>query len=139
MEDVPDPIVAEVLALDDSLRRAYADRDYPTLERLHAAEFMLNGPAGTMQSRAETFAILRSTTANQIENERVVEAAFASGDVVVIMGHETVVWQGTGRPELDGQRSARRFTNVWRRDGGAGEWRYIARQATTVPLRRDGV
>ena len=47
------------------------------------------------------------------------------------MGHESLVWDSTGT-DRDGRRTARRFTNIWRKVGG--DWRHIARQATTVPL-----
>ena len=125
--------VAEVLDLDQRLRVAFEDRDMDLIETLHAPEFTLNGPAGKIQTRSETMDLLRTSSARQAEAERVVEAAFQSGDeVVVIMGRESLVWEGTGRADLDGRRTARRFTNVWHRVNG--NWRYIARQATTVPV-----
>jgi hypothetical protein len=103
------------------------------IEALHAPEFTLNGPAGKIQTRGQTMELLRASSARQTEAERVVEAVYQSGDdVVIIMGRETLVWEGTGRSDLDGRRTARRFTNVWRRVNG--DWRYIARQATTVPV-----
>jgi hypothetical protein len=125
--------VAEVAELEQRLRRAFEERDMDVVEALHAPEFTLNGPAGKIQTRAETMEFLRASQGRQTEAERVVETAYASGDdLVVIMGRESLVWQDTGRPELDGRRTARRFTNVWRRDGD--RWLYVARQATTVPV-----
>jgi hypothetical protein len=124
--------VSEVLELDEQLRGAFEARDMDQIERLHAPEFTLNGPAGKIQSREETMNLLRTSLGRQTNAERLIEAAYASGnDLVVIMGSESLVWENTGRPELDGRRTARRFTNVWRRVDG--EWRYVARQATTVP------
>ena len=130
-DGTPDDDVITVLELDDLLREALSSRDFETIERLYAPEFTLNSPAGRIQTRQETIDLLSKSDGRQTNVERTVEAAYAVGDVVVIMGEESLVWEGTGR-DLDGQRTARRFTNVWRCvDGG---WRHIARQATTVPL-----
>ncbi len=125
--------VSEVLELDQRLRIAFESRDMDLIETLHGPEFILNGPSGKLQSRTETMKLLRASSARQTDLERVVEAAYQSGDdVVVIMGRESLTWEGTGRADLDGRRTARRFTNVWHRVDG--NWRYIARQATTVPV-----
>jgi ketosteroid isomerase-like protein len=131
MDETPDDVVRAVLALDDLLRDALANRDFATIERLYAPNFTLNSPAGRVQTRQEIIDVLSTTTGRQMEVERSVEAAYAVGDVVVIMGVESLVWEGTGR-EIDGQRTTRRFTNVWCNTDGV--WQHIARQATTVPL-----
>jgi hypothetical protein len=124
--------VGEVLALDDELRRALFDRDLDVLERLYAPEFVINTPASRIQTRQETLALVARSDMRQVHAERTVEAAYASGDdIVVIMGRESFEWEGTGT-DLDGRRTARRFTNVWRRIDG--RWQHIARQATTIPL-----
>jgi hypothetical protein len=112
---------------------ALSSRDFETIERLYASQFTLNSPAGRVQTRQETMDLLFNSDSRQTQVERTIEAAYAVGDVVVIMGEESLVWEDTGRRDLDGRRTARRFTNVWRRIDG--EWRHIARQATTVPLQ----
>lgn len=125
--------VDEVLQLDQRLRTAYSERDMDLIERLHAPEFTLNGPSESIQTRQEMIDLLRTTALRQTDATRVIEAAYASGDdLVVVMGRESLVWEGTGRADLDGRRTARRFTNVWRRVDG--KWRFVARQATTVPV-----
>lgn len=123
-------VVTSVLELDEALRLALSSRDFDAVERLYAPEFTLNGPAGRIQTRQETIDLLRKTSARQSDVERTIEAAYAAGDVVVIMGHESLVWEDTAS-ERDGKRTARRFTNVWQRVEGG--WRHIARQATTIP------
>jgi hypothetical protein len=55
--------------------------------------------------------------------------AHESGDVVVIMGREVVVYEDFGTP-YDGQRVHRRFTNAFRMIDGA--WCQILRHASTV-------
>lgn len=124
--------IAAVLALDEQLRTALNERDFEVIEQLDAAEFTLNSPAGTVQSREDVITLLRSTRSRQTDVERTIETTYAVGDVVVIMGRESLVWDSTGRHDLDGKRTARRFTNVSQRTDRA--WRQIARQATTVPL-----
>lgn len=122
--------LSAVLALNERLRDALHERDVEVVEELYADGFMLNGPAGRLQTRQETIDLLRRMTGRQSEYERTIETAYTSGDVVVIMGRESLVWEDTGT-DLDGKRTARRFTNVWQRIDGS--WRQIARQATTVP------
>ena len=63
-----------------------------------------------------------------MQTERAVDGTL--DDVVVVMGSESFVWEGTGT-DLDGRPTARRFTNVWRRVDG--RWQHIGRQATTIP------
>lgn len=131
---VPDALVREAVAADDELRGALHERNFEVIEHRYAPEFMLHSPASIVQSRGENLSVLGRTRGRQADYERKIEAAYASGDdIVVIMGYESLTWEDTGT-ELDGIRTARRFTNVWRRFGD-GEWRNIARQATTVPVR----
>lgn len=129
--------VAAALAADRSdalwhaARTAQRDRvaQAETAERLLAPEYVLNSPANRLQLRSETIDNQTEASWYFDEFERTVETAYASGDVVVVMGHEVVVLQGTGGPS-DGRRMLRRFTNVWRCIGG--EWRQIARHASVA-------
>lgn len=128
-----DDAVNEVLAREAELRAALGAHDVETVDRLYAPEFTLNSPAMRTQTRAETLDLAARKELRQLDVERTVEAAYSSGDdIVVVMGHESLVWQGTNT-DHDGRRTTRRFTNVWRRIDG--HWRQIARQATTAPNR----
>jgi hypothetical protein len=110
--------------------------NFNVIERRYAPEFMLHSPASLIQSRSENLQVLARTRGRQADYERTIGAAYASGeDVVVIMGYEALTWEDTGT-DLDGVRTARRFTNVWRKMDG--DWRNIARQATTVPVQSEG-
>jgi hypothetical protein len=128
-----DQVVRAALGADQELREALHAHDVAAADRLYAPEFMLNGPAMRVQTRQETLDLLANKAITQVGVQRSIEAAYRSGtDVVVIMGYESFVWQGTGS-DLDGRPTARRFTNVWRLVDG--RWQDIARQATTVPVR----
>ncbi len=100
-----DESVSRVLELEHRLDAAADERDLETVERLYAPEFTLNSPAGRIQSQETIDLLLTRPTMRQTDVRRTIEAAYASGDVVVIMGYESLVWEGTGT-ELDGQRSA---------------------------------
>lgn len=129
--DSDDALVREVVLLDERLREALHDHDVETVELLYAPEFSINSPAGRVQTREETIELIRGRGMRQVGATRSIEAAYRSGDdVVVIMGYESFVWEAPGY-EFDGRSTARRFTNVWRR--ADGRWQHIARQATTVP------
>jgi ketosteroid isomerase-like protein len=124
-----DERIAAVLECDARLKAALAARDLVTVERLYALELLLNSPANRIQTRQETLDLLTTSPARQASYECEIEAAYASGDVVVLMGREVVVWEGTGTP-MDGRRTRRRFTTAWRRIDG--EWKQILRQATNI-------
>jgi hypothetical protein len=129
--------VRDALAADAADAQWHADRvpggdrlvRLATAERLLAPEYVLNSPANRLQLRSETIANQTEASWYFEEFVRTVETAYASGDVVVVMGQEVVVLQGTGGPS-DGRRMLRRFTNVWRRI--EGEWRQIARHASVA-------
>ena len=131
--DSDDRLVREALLADQELRDALHDHDVETVERLYAPEFTLNSPAMRIQTREQTIDFVRNRNMRQVGATRDIEAAYRSGDdVVVIMGYESFVWEGTGS-DLDGRPTARRFTNVLRLVDG--HWQHIARQATTVAVR----
>jgi Domain of unknown function (DUF4440) len=131
--ETEDQIVRDALAADERLRDALHDHDVDAAERLYAPEFTLNSPATRVQTRQQTIDFVASRQMRQVGVTRDIEAAYRSGpDVVVIMGYESFVWEGTGS-DFDGRPTARRFTNVWRFIDG--RWQHIARQATTIPVR----
>ncbi len=122
--------VREVIACDEELRAAAHAGDSVTVDRLYAPEFVLNSPGNRIQSRAEKLEVIRERKARQTNYERVIEAAYLAGEVVVLMGRERLVWEGTGT-NRDGRLTRRRFTTAWRRvDGG---WKQFLRQAATLP------
>lgn len=130
MREFPeDDVVAAVIALDDALREALNARDMDLIERCYAPGYHVTTPFNRVQTREETLEVLRTMALTQQDVERTIDAAWRVGDVVVIMGTESLTWAATGT-SLDGQRTTRRFTNVWHRVNG--DWQHVARHANTV-------
>ena len=111
----------EVRAREEEGRLAFLAGDVQTLDRLWDGGFVVNSPLQKVLSKPEVLALPETGrirhTAYEIEIERVSRL----GDVVIVMGRDTV----TDPP--DGAVSRRRFTNIWRLEDGA--WRTIARHA----------
>ena len=123
---------ALVRALDDQERLAALKKDTKALERLWSDQFVGNQPNNRVvaDKRALMDALVpRSSYVRQIEFFRL------DGDFAFIMGLETIV-AATDAPGVGlraGQPTRRRFTNVWKREGGT--WRLYARHANVIPDR----
>jgi ketosteroid isomerase-like protein len=130
------PSEVTVRALDDQERIAALKRDVPALERLWSDQFVVNAPNNQVvvgkRNVLDTF--VGSGVINFSSFERQIEFTRADGDLVTIMGLETV------RPTADapaaglkaGQAIQRRFTNIWRKEGDT--WRLFIRHANvTLP------
>lgn len=126
-----------VRSLDDQERSAALNRDVPTLERLWSEHFVVNAPNNQVATgkRAVLDAFVRSGIINFSSFERQIEFMRVDGDIVTIMGLETLV------PVADapsaglraGQSTQRRFTNIWKKEGDA--WRLFIRHANVIPPR----
>jgi hypothetical protein len=123
------PDEAIVRSLDDQERIAALKKDTNALERLWSDQFVGNQPNNKVvaDKRALMDALVpRSSYDRQIEFIRV------DGDFAFIMGLETIV-AATDAPGVGlvaGQPTLRRFTNVWKREGGI--WRLYARHANVI-------
>lgn len=98
--------------------------DVRTLEELWADGFTVNSPLQQVLPKRRVLELLQSGRIRHSSFAQEIEYIGRHGDVVVLMGNDTV----TDPP--DGAVSRRRYTNVWRREGGA--WRSIARHAHVV-------
>ena len=123
------PDEAMVRSLDDQERIAALKKDINALERLWSDQFVGNQPNNKVvaDKRALMDALVpRSSYDRQIEFIRV------DGDFAFIMGLETIVaaTDAPGVGLIAGQPTLRRFTNVWKREGG--NWRLYARHANVI-------
>lgn len=121
-----------VRSLDDQERTAALQHDGRALERLWSDNLVVNAPRNevVVGKRAVLDIVLRNRLASF---ERRVEYMRVDGDLAVIMGSETVrsLADVPAAGLRDGQVTRRRFTNIWKREGGS--WRLGIRHAHVVP------
>jgi len=105
-------------------------RDVPVLERLWSDQFVVNAPtnAVVVGQRAVLETFVHRGVINFSSFERTVEFVRVDGDFAIIMGAETV--RPVGDAPMSGQTVHRRFTNIWKKEGGT--WRLFARHANNI-------
>lgn len=131
-KSAPDADEAVIRAREDEERRAVLARDFDALERIWAAEFTVNAPTNAvMVGAAAVLGAFRQGVAHYTSFERNIEQIRFSGDHAIVMGRETV--KPTGKAALAGKTVERRFTNIWRREGGT--WRAVARHANVISVQ----
>ena len=114
----------DVRAREEENRVAFLAGDVAVLERLWTDDFMVNSPLSLVNDKPRTLALLQAGRIRHSSLTVDIEQMACHGDVVVVMGRDRV----TDGPEQT--ISHRRFTNLWRLDGGA--WRCFARHANVV-------
>jgi ketosteroid isomerase-like protein len=126
-----------VRVLDDQERVAALRRDMPALERLWSEDFVVNAPNNQVvvgrEAVLDTF--VRAGVINFSSFERQIEFMRVDGPYIVLMGLETVVpvSSSPGAGLVAGQAITRRFTNIWKNEGGA--WRLAIRHANVFVRR----
>lgn len=115
---------AVIRNLEDQGRRAFLERDIPALDRLWSDSLHVNSPLNVVHPGSTVRELLRTGRIGHIAFEAEIEHIGRHGDVVFVMGGETIV-DAPGGPEL-----RRRFTNVWRLEEGS--WKLVARHANLV-------
>jgi quinol monooxygenase YgiN/ketosteroid isomerase-like protein len=114
----------EIRRAEEEVRDAFLAVDVAALEHFWAEDFHVNSPLNQLTEKAQVIALLQSGRIRHTALEYEIEWMSRRGDVVVVMGRERV----TDPP--DGVVALRRFTNLWRLEGG--RWRSIARHAHVV-------
>ena len=79
-----------------------------------APDARVNGPNNRVATGEQILERFRNGELDNNHYERKIEEAYVSGDLVVLMGEETVVAQGTNQTHV-GEKVRRRFTSVWRK------------------------
>lgn len=115
----------EIRALEEQGRVAFLAGDVATLDPMWDDRFLVNSPLNTVNDKAKVLGLLAAGIIRHTMDEVTIEHVARYGDVVVVMGRDTV----DGPPSH--RLTHRRFTNIWQRQDGA--WRMIARHAQVVP------
>ena len=119
----------DIRAREEENRVAFLAGDVTVLDRLWTDDFLVNSPLSLVNDKPRTLALLQAGRIRHNSLTVDIEQMACHGDVVVVMGRDRV----TDGPEQT--ISHRRFTNLWRLDGGA--WRCFARHAN-VERREPG-
>jgi hypothetical protein len=121
-----------VLAADAQQRLAVASRDIVASGRISDPHLRVNAPNNRILTRDD---LMRMVASGEIRNEvfeRTPEDVVITGDVGVVMGHETVFpGAASEQARMYGRKTLnRRYTNVFIRT--AEGWRHLARHANIM-------
>lgn len=126
-----DPRVAAVLAATTRLDAALVAGDMATFAGVFADDAVVNSPQNTVNRPAATKQRFAAGLIAYSSYERVIDyAGVRPNGEVVIMGEE-ILKPRDGAPNA-GKTVHRRFTDVWRDDGGT--WKLALRQATIIAV-----
>ncbi|MFL5562643.1 MAG: nuclear transport factor 2 family protein [Gemmatimonadaceae bacterium] len=118
------PWEEEIRELEENGRIAFLAGDTATLAALWDDGLVVNSPLNIINDKGRVLDLLASGRIRHTRDDVVIERITRFGDVVVVMGRDTV----DGPP--NGALTDRRFTNIWQLRGGS--WIMIARHAQVV-------
>jgi ketosteroid isomerase-like protein len=118
----------QVLAREEESRRAFVARDIERLTEVWSDELLVNSPINRIHNKQQVLDLPRAGTIAHSSFDAEIEAVERRHDAVIVMGSESIV-NAPGSAVI-----TRRFTNVWRREGGS--WRLFLRHANIVPERK---
>jgi hypothetical protein len=114
----------EIRTLEEQGRVAFLAGDTATLGAMMDDRLLVNSPLNIVNDKAKILELLGKGVIRHTMDEVEIERILRFGDVVVVMGRDTV----DGPPS--NVLTHRRFTNVWQLQDGA--WRMIARHAQVI-------
>jgi hypothetical protein len=117
----------EIRALEERGRVAFLAGDIPTLDAMWDDRLLVNSPLNAVNNKARVLELLASGRIRHTMDKVEVEHIARYGDIVVVMGRDTV--DGPPTHVL----TQRRFTNVCQLQDGAR--RMITRHAQVIPAR----
>ncbi len=120
---------ATIRSLEERNRTAVLGQDFPALEAIWSADFMVNTPGNLVSpNRSAVLNVFRQGIAHYSSYEQTIEQIRIEGDLAIVMGGEMV--KPIGNAPLAGQTVQRRFTHLWKKENG--QWRLTARHANNV-------
>jgi len=117
----------EIRTLEERGRVAFLSGDIPTLDEMWDNRLLVNSPLNVVNDKGRVLELLGTGRIRHTTDEVNIEHIARYGDVVVVMGRDTVDGPPTN------VLTHRRFTNVWQRQNGA--WQMIARHAQVIAAR----
>ena len=122
---------AEIRRLEQSGATAILNGDTNTLKQIWAPEFLVNTPRNQVtETRDSILLIEKAGMLDYSTYEKVIERMQFQKNIVITMGHETIVAKNDTRILKAGQVYKRRFTNIWMKKNG--KWQLIARHASLI-------
>jgi ketosteroid isomerase-like protein len=122
-----DKLRTEINNLEERSRHAILQKDSATLHKLWSPTFMVNSPNNNVIKGGQVDMVMAGRI-SYTSYKGAMEEMLVSGDMVITMGHETVV-PVMGNPN-GGQTIQRRYTNIWKK--GKEGWMLIARQGSEL-------
>ena len=122
---------AKIRALEQTGAKAILNGDTNTLKQLWAPEFLVNTPRNEVTGTRDSILLIQK--AGMIDYsifEKVIERMQFQKNIVITMGHETIVSKNNTPAAKAGQIYKRRFTNIWMKKNG--KWQQIARHASII-------
>lgn len=122
---------AEIRALEQTGAKAILNGDINTLKQIWAPEFLVNTPRNEITGTRDSILLIQK--AGMIDYsiyEKVIERMQFQENIVITMGHETLVSKNDTPAAKAGQVYKRRFTNIWMKKNG--KWQLIARHASII-------
>jgi ketosteroid isomerase-like protein len=115
---------AEITFVEDDANRAFLDRDLERLDQLFSEDLVVNSPINGIHDKRKVLGLLGAGVIGHVSSTIRHELIRKDGDLVIVMGSDAVQNSRT-EPVL-----TRRFTNVWRNEGG--RWRLYIRHANVI-------
>jgi len=103
---------------------AFLNRDLGQLDRLFSDELVVNSPINVVSDKQKILQLLGTGIIGHVFSEIRHELIRRDGDLVVVMGADSV------RNSHAGPTLHRRFTNIWRKEGD--RWRLYVRHANVI-------
>ena len=122
---------AEIQRLEQTGATAILNGDTNTLKQIWAPEFLVNTPRNEITGTRDSILLIqKSGMIDYSTYEKVIERMQFQKDIVITMGHETLVSKNDTPAAKAGQVYKRRFTNIWMKKNG--KWQLIARHASVI-------
>jgi len=117
---------SEIASVEHDANRAFLDRDLARLDELFSDDLVVNSPINLINDKKKILELLGKGIIGHVSSTIHHELIRRDRDLVIVMGADAVKNSPTG-PTL-----RRRFTNVWRNEGG--RWRLYGTR-TSSPMR----